>query len=126
MADQEAERSQQIAGTAPTISRANAIVALAVCFVAGYFLAEWGAPKTRDRSPIAQISARVHYVNSLQENLQGQKLQVRKSGMSSRHWSSSVASLSVIAHRKMTEAPGVIAQAAAGARLARLFLGWIL
>jgi hypothetical protein len=38
MADQEAERSQQIAGTAPTISRANAIVVLAVCFVAGYFL----------------------------------------------------------------------------------------
>jgi hypothetical protein len=73
MADQEAERSQQIAGTAPTISRANAIVALAVCFVAGYFLAEWGAPKTRDRSPIAQICARVDYVNSLQENLQGQE-----------------------------------------------------
>ena len=72
MADQEAERSQQIAGTAPTISRANAIVALAVCFVAGYFLAEWGAPKTRDRSPIVQICARVDYVNSLQENLEGQ------------------------------------------------------
>ena len=38
MADQEAERSHQIARTAPTISRANAIVVLAVCFVAGYFL----------------------------------------------------------------------------------------
>ena len=42
------------------------------CFVAGYFLAGlwWSA---RDTSPLAQICARVDYVNGLQENLKGQE-----------------------------------------------------
>jgi hypothetical protein len=54
-----------------TVSRIAAFVALAFCFVAGYFLAGlwWSA---RDTSPLAQICARVDYVNGLQENLKGQ------------------------------------------------------
>jgi hypothetical protein len=55
-----------------TISRLAALVALVLCFVAGYFLASlWSS--SRDRSPLAQICARVDYVNSLQENLKGQE-----------------------------------------------------
>jgi hypothetical protein len=51
-----------------TISRLAALVALVLCFVAGYFLASlWSS--SRDKSPLAQICARVDYVNSLQENL---------------------------------------------------------
>ena len=55
-----------------TVSRLVAFVALAFCFVAGYLLAGlwWGA---RDTSPLAQICARVDYVNGLQENLKGQE-----------------------------------------------------
>jgi hypothetical protein len=50
-----------------TVSRLAALVALAFCFVAGYFLADlWSR---RDTSPLAQICARVDYVNGLQENL---------------------------------------------------------
>ena len=54
-----------------TVSRLVALVALAFCFVAGYFLAGlwWSA---RDTSPLAQICARVDYVSSLQDNLKGQ------------------------------------------------------
>jgi hypothetical protein len=52
----------------PTVSRLGALVALAFCFVAGYFLASWWS-SARDRSPLAQICARVDYVSSLQENL---------------------------------------------------------
>jgi hypothetical protein len=55
-----------------TVSRLAAVVALAFCFVAGYFLAGlWSS--ARDTSPLAQISARVDYVNGLQENLKGQE-----------------------------------------------------
>ena len=54
------------------MSRLGAFVALAFCFVAGYLLAYlwWSA---RDASPLAQICARVDYVNGLQENLKGQE-----------------------------------------------------
>ena len=53
------------------MSRLGILAALAVCFVAGYFIAGlWSSP--RDTSPLAQICARVDYVNSLQENLKGQ------------------------------------------------------
>jgi HAMP domain-containing protein len=53
-----------------TLSRLVALVALVFCFVAGYFVADlWSR---RDTSPLAQICARVDYVNSLQENLKGQ------------------------------------------------------
>jgi hypothetical protein len=54
------------------VSRLSAVLALAFCFVAGYFLAGlwWNA---RDPSPLAQICARVDYVNGLQENLKGQE-----------------------------------------------------
>jgi hypothetical protein len=41
MADQKGGNSQQVAGSLPTISRANVITALTICFVAGYFLAQW-------------------------------------------------------------------------------------
>lgn len=44
-------------------------MALASCFVAGYFVADlWSK---RDTSPLAQICARVDYVNGLQENFKG-------------------------------------------------------
>jgi hypothetical protein len=53
------------------VTRLAALVALVFCFVAGYFLAGlWSS--ARDTSPLAQICARVDYVNSLQENLKGQ------------------------------------------------------
>ena len=53
------------------VSRLIALVALAFCFVAGYLLAGlWSS--ARDTSPLAQICARVDYVNGLQENLKGQ------------------------------------------------------
>ena len=55
----------------PTAYRLGAIVALAFCFVAGYLLAGWWSG-ARDTSPLAQICARVDYVNGLQENLKGQ------------------------------------------------------
>src|SRR5262249_38580368 len=56
-----------------TVSRLVALVALAFCFVAGYLLAGWWWSSARDRSPLAQICARVDYVNGLQENLKGQE-----------------------------------------------------
>jgi hypothetical protein len=49
------------------VTRLAAAVALVFCFVAGYFLANWWS--RRDTSPLAQICARVNYVNGLQENL---------------------------------------------------------
>ena len=53
-----------------TVSRLTAVVALIFCFVAEYFLAGlWSS--ARDTSPLAQICARVDYVNGLQENLKG-------------------------------------------------------
>ena len=55
----------------PTVYRLGVLVALAFCFVAGYVVAGlWSS--ARDRSPLAQICARVDYVNGLQENLKGQ------------------------------------------------------
>src|SRR6202048_5223404 len=72
MADLEGEGSQQVAAKAPTVTRSTAIVALAVCFVAGYLLAGWWS-EGRDKSPLEQICARIDYVNSLQENLEGQQ-----------------------------------------------------
>ena len=46
-------------------------VLLGVCVVAGYLIAErWWA--TRDSTALAQICARIDYVNGLQEELQGQ------------------------------------------------------
>ena len=52
----------------PEMSRLRILAALAVCFVAGYFVAGlWSSP--RDTSPLAQICARVDYVSSLQEHL---------------------------------------------------------
>jgi HAMP domain-containing protein len=54
------------------VPRASALVALAVCFVAGYLLAGWWSG-TRNSGPLEQICARVDYVNSLQENLEGQQ-----------------------------------------------------
>ena len=53
------------------MTRLAALVALVFCFVAGYFVASlWS--NARDTTPLAQICARVDYVNSLQENLHGQ------------------------------------------------------
>jgi len=51
-----------------TVSRLVALVALAFCFVAGYLFADlWSS--ARDTSPLAQICARVDYVDGLQETL---------------------------------------------------------
>jgi hypothetical protein len=55
------------------VSRLGAFLALAFCFVAGYLLAGWWWSSARDTSPLAQICARVDYVNGLQENLKGQE-----------------------------------------------------
>jgi hypothetical protein len=53
-----------------TVSRLVVFVALAFFFVAGYVVAGlWS--NARDTSPLAQICARVDYVNGLQENLKG-------------------------------------------------------
>jgi hypothetical protein len=52
------------------VSRLGLVVALALCFVAGYLLAGLWSSR-RDTTPLAQICARVDYVNSLQENLKG-------------------------------------------------------
>jgi hypothetical protein len=54
-----------------TVSRIVTVIALAFCFVAGYFLAGWWS-SARDTNLLAQICARVDYVNGLQENLKGQ------------------------------------------------------
>jgi hypothetical protein len=54
-----------------TVSRIVTFVALAVCFVAGYFFSVWWS-SGRDINVLAQICARVDYVNGLQENLKGQ------------------------------------------------------
>jgi hypothetical protein len=54
-----------------TVSKLAAFAALLFCFVVGYFLAHlWSS--SRDPSPLAQICARVDYVNGMQENLKGQ------------------------------------------------------
>jgi len=53
------------------VTRLAALVALVFCFVAGYFLAGlWSS--ARDTNPLAQICARLDYLNGLQENLKGQ------------------------------------------------------
>ena len=54
------------------MSRLGAFLALAFCFVAGYLLAGWWS-SGRDTNPLAQICARVDYVNGLQENLKEQE-----------------------------------------------------
>ena len=60
--------SQELATGMMRVSRLDALVALAFCLVAGYFLADvWS--RSRDTSPLAQICARIDYVNSLQEHL---------------------------------------------------------
>jgi hypothetical protein len=46
-------------------------VLLGACFIAGYLVAEWWWG-TRDTTALAQICARIDYVNGLQEGLQGQ------------------------------------------------------
>lgn len=53
----------------PTVYGLGAIVALVLCFVAGYVVA---GLRSSARDTLAQICARVDYVNGLQENLKGQ------------------------------------------------------
>ena len=55
-----------------TVSRIVTFVALAFCFAVGYLLAGWWS-SARDTNLLAQICARVDYVNGLQENLKGQE-----------------------------------------------------
>jgi hypothetical protein len=62
---------------AATPSKTFPVVALAFCFVAGYFLASlW--PSARDRSLLAQICARVDYVNACKRISKDRKSQARK------------------------------------------------
>jgi hypothetical protein len=51
------------------------VAGFVLCFVAGYFFAEWwsDASNAGDSAVLAQICARVDYVNSLQESLPEQK-----------------------------------------------------
>jgi hypothetical protein len=51
------------------------VVGLVLCFAAGYFFAEWWSDGSNagDSTALAQICARVDYVNSLQESLPEQK-----------------------------------------------------
>jgi hypothetical protein len=59
-----------------TVSRLVAFVALAFCFAAGYALAGlWSS--ARDTSPLAQICARVDYVDGLQETLKDASEEMR-------------------------------------------------
>ena len=68
---QRSRARQPEGGTVSRLGLFVAFVALALCFVAGYLLAGlWS--RARDTTPLAQICARVDYVNSLQENLKGQ------------------------------------------------------
>ena len=62
MANEEGERSQRVV---PTVFRSTAIVALAVCFVAGYLMANWWWTGASDTRPLAQICARIDYVDGL-------------------------------------------------------------
>jgi hypothetical protein len=50
------------------VTRLGAVVALALCFIAGYFLAGCWSSSARDTSPLAKICARVDYLNGLQES----------------------------------------------------------
>jgi hypothetical protein len=45
---------------------------LGLCFVAGYLIAGWRSG-SRDTTPLAQICARVDYVNGLQQAIEGQQ-----------------------------------------------------
>ena len=54
------------------MTRSAAVAAFVFSFVAGYFLAGWWWWSARDKSPLAQICARVDYLNGLQENLKAQ------------------------------------------------------
>jgi hypothetical protein len=45
---------------------------LGLCFGAGYFIADWWS-SSRDRTPLAQLCARIDYVNGLQLALDGQQ-----------------------------------------------------
>src|SRR2546423_13538137 len=57
-------------------SRLGVLAALALCFVAGYFVAGlWS--NGRDTSPLAQICSRVDYVSSLQENIKDASEEMR-------------------------------------------------
>ena len=49
------------------IPRYDSILLLLVVFAAGYVFAQWWS-RPRDATILAQICARVDYVNSLQEN----------------------------------------------------------
>jgi hypothetical protein len=51
-----------------TITRLGTLVALALCFVAGYLVAGWWSSSARDTTPLAKICARVDYLNGLQES----------------------------------------------------------
>ena len=68
MAEQKGNGSEHPITAPPkvrTVSRSTAITALAICFVAGYMLAGWWWGATSDTRPLAQICARVDYVDSL-------------------------------------------------------------
>ena len=74
-----------------TVSRIVTFVALAFCFVAGYFLAGWWS-SARDTNLLAQICARVDYVNGLQGISRADRtLQATKWAANSKRWSNSAA-----------------------------------
>jgi hypothetical protein len=54
------------------VSRLVGALLVVLCFVAGYLLAGWWSG-ARDTTPLAQICARVDYVDGLQQELEGQQ-----------------------------------------------------
>lgn len=54
------------------VSLLAAVGALALCFFSGFFLAAWFWTSTRAPT-VAQLCARVDYINGLQENLKGEE-----------------------------------------------------
>jgi hypothetical protein len=65
-------RASTLVSSLPYRSRLVQACLLGLCVLAGYLIAG-RLSGTRDTTPLAQICARVDYVNGLQEELQGQQ-----------------------------------------------------
>ena len=55
MADHKGEDSQKVAATVSTVPKATAIVALVLCFSAGYVFADWWS-ESRKKNPHVAVS----------------------------------------------------------------------
>ena len=75
---------------------------LGLCFGAGYFIAGWWSG-IRDRTPLAQLCARIDYVNGLQAELVGQLLE-QASGQKIQGWLSPRGTSKAITPKLLAEA----------------------